>query len=48
MQQLVGFAGVLLAVLAGAAQPGHVAIQGATVTTRAGVMAGDSITMRPA
>jgi hypothetical protein len=40
MQQLVGFAGVLLAALAGAAQPGHVAMQGATVTTRAGVMAG--------
>jgi hypothetical protein len=40
MKQLVGFAGMLLAASAGAEQPGHVAMQSATVSTRAGVMAG--------
>src|ERR1700730_1128993 len=39
MQQLVEFAGMLLAVSAGAGQPGLVAMQSATVTTRAGGMA---------
>ena len=39
MQQLVEFAGMLLAASAGAGQPGHVAMQSATVTTGAGVMA---------
>ena len=39
MQQLVEFAGMLLAASAGPGQPGHVAMQSATVTTRAGVMA---------
>jgi hypothetical protein len=40
MQQLVGFAGMLLAASAGAGQAGHVALQSATVTTRAGGTAG--------
>jgi hypothetical protein len=40
MQQLVGFAGMLLAASAGAGQPGHLAVQSATASTPAGVMAG--------